>query len=70
MQYILIFCALFVPLLCLSLFRAITRREWHYLWVQIPLYAVSLILNVLLGVGVRFQSITELLESFLSKFIK
>lgn len=70
MQHILIFCALFVPLVCLSLLHVVKRGEWRYLWVEIPFYAVSLILNILVGIGMRFTSITELLEAFLSKFVK
>lgn len=70
MQNILIFCALFVPFLCLSLYHVVKRREWSYLWVEVPFYAVSLVLNILLGIGVRFPTITRLLENLLSKFIK
>lgn len=70
MQHILIFCALFVPLLLLSLNNLYKRGEWKYLWIEIPMYAVSLIFNILLGVGVKLPSITSLVEGVLSKFIK
>lgn len=67
---LLIFGAIFLPLAFLGLSKVIRRREYRYLWVQIPLYAAALALEILSASGVKYTSILKLLSSLFSTIIK
>lgn len=70
MQDFLIFAALFAPLAFFNLSDVVRRGEFRYLWVQIPFYAVTLAVNVMVAGGARYESITKLIEHLLSNIVK
>lgn len=68
--YIAIFLMFYVTLVFTDLIPMIRAKKKKYLWLYYPVYAVTLVANILIGMDVRFTSITALLEKFMSGFIK
>lgn len=65
MQHILI-CLLFYVAVALSDgIPLIRKKAWNYLYFYLPAFFGSLILNLMIGLGVRFPSITQMLENIL-----
>lgn len=68
--YITIFLVFYITLVFTDLVPMIRKKEKKYLWFYIPVYAVTLIANIMIGMSFRFTSITSILEKFMSGFIK
>ena len=66
----LLFGVIFVPLVVLGLSKAVRHREYRYLWVQIPLYVAALALEILAVSGVKYASVSKLLDGLFSMIIK
>ena len=69
-MYIVIFLIFYVTLVFTDLIPMIRQKKKNYLWLYFPVYVVTLIANILIGMNFRFTSITALLERFMSGFIK
>lgn len=70
MTYITIFGAFYIILVFTDLVPMIRKKKKKYLYFYIPVYAVTLVANILIALNFRFTSITEILERFMSTFIK
>ncbi|OCN01201.1 hypothetical protein A7X67_07475 [Clostridium sp. W14A] len=70
MAYLMVFLPLFLVLVFLNLHRTFIQKEFRYYLVQIPIFAVVLILNILIASGVQIPSISSFLIKFLSNFVK
>lgn len=69
-MYLLFFLAFYIILVFTDLIPMIRAKKKKYLWFCIPVYAVTLAANIIIGMSFRFTSITEILERFMSGFIK
>lgn len=69
-MYLLIFMVFFVSLIFTDLIPLIREKKKKYVWFSVPVYAVTLIVNIMIGMNFRFTSITAILEKFMSGFIK
>lgn len=70
MVYFMVFFPFYLVLVLLNLTRTWKRKEFRYYWVQIPIFAVVLVLNILIAAGVRMVSISTVLIGFFSNFVK
>ena len=70
MQDLMVFLFFFAVLAAFDLVPLVRRKEWTYLCFSIPVYVISLCLNILMASNIRYPSITKVLEGVLSKFIK
>ncbi len=61
MTYAMIFFPFYFILLLLDLYHAKKRKEFRYFWLQIPIYAIVFVLNVLFAAGAHIPSISTLL---------
>ena len=69
-MYITIFLEFYITLVFTDLIPMIKKKDWKYLWFYFPVYAVTLIANILIGLNFRITSITAILEKWMSNFIK
>ncbi len=69
-MYITIFLVFYITLVFTDLIPMIKKKDRDYLWFYFPVYAVTLIVNILIGLNFRSPSITAILEKWLSNFIK
>lgn len=70
MQDLIVFLIFFVLLAAFDLIPLIRRKEWRYLYFSIPVYVLSLCMNLLMASDIRYPSITKVIEGVLSKIIK
>ncbi len=69
-MYLACFLAFYITLVFTDLIPLIRAKKKKYLWFCIPVYAVTLAANIIIGMSFRFTSITAILERFMSGFIK
>lgn len=69
-EYGIICLIVYTVLFFTDLFPLIKRKEWSYLHFYIPVYIVTLILNLIIGAGLPYTGITKILEGILSFAIK
>ncbi|QAT51113.1 hypothetical protein EQM14_15790 [Caproiciproducens sp. NJN-50] len=70
MAYFMIFFPLYLVLAWISLRGTWKRKEFQYYWVQIPVLAAVLALNILIASGVQMASISSVLTGLFSNYIK
>lgn len=70
MTYIIIFGVFYITLVFTDLVPMIRKKKKNYLYFYIPVYAVTLVCNILIGLSFHITSVTEILERFMSIFIK
>lgn len=70
MVYSMVFFPLYLVLAWVSLRGTWKRKEFQYYWVQIPVLAAVLGLNILIAAGVQMTSISAVLIRLLSNFVK
>jgi len=56
MEYILICLLLYGVLIVTDILPSIKKKDWKSLRVSLPIYFVTLVLNVLLGLGINLLS--------------
>lgn len=69
-MYLAFFLAFYIILVFTDLIPLIRAKKKKYLWFCIPVYAVTLAANIMIGMSFRLISITKILEKFMSGFIK
>lgn len=65
MQYLLICLFLYGILIVADIIPAIKQKDKKTLYVSIPIYSITLILNVLLAFGIMLPSPNKAIESLL-----
>lgn len=70
MVYFMIFFPFYLVLLWLNLSKTHKMGAYRYYWIQIPIFAVVLVLNLLIAAEVRMVSISSVLIRLLSNFVK
>lgn len=70
MQYILICLFLYGILFVADIIPTIKKKEWKTLYVSLPIYAVTLVLNILIGIGIKIPSPNKAIESFLTSIFQ
>ena len=70
MTYFMIFFPFYLILTMLCLRGTWKRKEFQYYWVQIPVLAAVLALNILIASGVQMPGISSVLTGLFSNFIK
>lgn len=70
MQEILICAALYAAFGAFDLYPLFRDRQWGVLRISLPIYAVTLAVDILWSMHVIPVSITEILERALSIFVK
>lgn len=70
MQHTIIFCVFLSLVIILDLIPIIRRKEWSYLYFSIPVYVVTLLLNLMIGGGMKYPSFAKILKTTVLKFIK
>lgn len=70
MIYFIVFFPFYLILTLINLRGTWKRKEFQYYWVQIPVLAAVLALNVLIASGVHMTSISTVLIKLLSSFVK
>lgn len=66
MEYILICLLLYGILFVADIIPSIKKKDKKTLYVSIPIYAITLVLNILIGLGVQLPSPNKAIEGFLT----
>ncbi|WP_326974904.1 hypothetical protein [Caproicibacter sp. BJN0012] len=69
MTHFLIFFPLYLILAWINLRGTWKRKEFRYYWIQIPIFAVVLVLNVMIAAGFQV-SLSSALIGLFSNYIK
>jgi|GEM_PF-6900222 len=48
----------------------IKNKEKNYLYFYIPVFIVTMVINIVIGLGVPYVSITSILEGFINNLFK
>ncbi len=70
MEYILICLLLYGILIVADIIPSIKKKDKKTLYVSIPIYAITLVLNILIGLGVQLPSPNKAIESFLTSIFQ
>jgi len=70
MNYIIICLIVYAILFFRDLLPLFKEKKFKYLYFYIPVFAVTLVFNLMIGFGFQYVSVTKILENALSPFIK
>lgn len=62
MTYILICLVIYGVLIAADIIPSIKKKQWKELSVSLPIYFITLVLNVLIGLGIELPSPNKILE--------
>lgn len=70
MVYIVICLVLYTALVFLDVVPAFKKKQWKALYFSIPVYIITLIMNIIIGLGARISGPNQLIEKLFSSFVK
>lgn len=70
MAYLMVFLPFFVAGVWWNLYVTVGKKEYSYLWVQITVFVITLVVNLLIAAGITVPSVSSLLIYLIDSVIK
>ena len=70
MEYFLVFFPFFAVGVCMNLYATVGKKDYSYLWVQIPAFSIALVVNLLIAANVAVPSVSSILMFLIDSIIK
>lgn len=70
MDYIMVVAFLYAVLLLVDLFQAIKKKQWKTLKFSVPIYIITFIMNIMIGLGFQFTSPNAIIKNMIQLIYK
>ncbi|MFU0832100.1 MAG: hypothetical protein ACFWUC_04080 [Oscillospiraceae bacterium] len=70
MDYFIVFFPFFAVGVWINLHATVGKKDYSYLWVQIPAFVIALVVNLLIAANVTVPSVSSMLMSLIDSVIK